>query len=149
MELNLACGHLSDDEFVAAFEQCTISPAAFHHVDHLRLAWIYTGRDDEEGAEEKLLVGIPRFAAKGVSIPNDRSQVATRCGFLKNSKAENTFGEWIASQPEFFGRWRLEKCYERTSCWVNPRALPAFRPNLHRSLDAWIPRGFARRMALC
>ena len=60
MELNLGCGHLSDDEFVAGFEECTISPAAFHHADHLRLAWIYAGRYDAEEAEEKLLAEIRR-----------------------------------------------------------------------------------------
>jgi hypothetical protein len=43
MDLNLGCGHLSDDEFVTAFEEGTISRAAFHHADHVRLAWIYAG----------------------------------------------------------------------------------------------------------
>ena len=43
MDVNLGCGHLSDDEFVAAFEEWALSPAAFHQ-GHLRLAWIYAGR---------------------------------------------------------------------------------------------------------
>jgi hypothetical protein len=85
MDLNLGCGHLSDDEFVAAFEECRLSPAGFHHANRVRLAWIYTGRCDAKGAEEKLLAGIRRFAAKaGVpAIHNDTSLVATRCGFVE------------------------------------------------------------------
>jgi hypothetical protein len=52
MDLNLGCGHLSDDEFVAAFEECRLSPAGFHHANRVRLAWSYTGRCDAKGAEE-------------------------------------------------------------------------------------------------
>jgi hypothetical protein len=64
MDVNLGCGHLSDDEFVAAFEEGTVSPTAFHHADHVRLAWIYAGRCDAAEAEEKLVAGIRRFATK-------------------------------------------------------------------------------------
>lgn len=127
MELNLGCGHLSDDEFVAAFEQCTISPAAFHHADHLRLAWIYAGRDDAEGAEEKLLAGIRRFAAKA-GVP-EKFQYSTTVAWSrlvaasrKNSKAENTFDEWIASHPEFLDRRRLEEYYLRGQAAGSARA---------------------------
>jgi hypothetical protein len=137
MERNLGCEHLSDDEFVAAFEECTISPAAFHHADHVRLAWIYAGRYDAEGAEEKLLAGIRRFAAKAgvpekfqytMTLAWSRLVAASR----KNSKAENTFGEWIASHPEFLDRRLLEKYYSadkrlgepaRTT-WVPPDLAP-------------------------
>jgi hypothetical protein len=73
--MNLGCGHLCDDEFVAAFEACTISPAAFHHADHVRLAWIYAGRCDAKKAEERLLAGIRRFAAKaGVPLKSFNTQ---------------------------------------------------------------------------
>ena len=137
MELNLGCGHLSDDEFVATFEECTISPAAFHHADHVRLAWIYAGRYDAKGAEEKLLAGIRRFAAKAgvpekfqytMTVAWSRLVAASR----KNSKVENTFGEWIASHPEFLDRRRLEKHYSEDklrgeparTTWVPPDLAP-------------------------
>ena len=137
MELNLGCGHLSDDEFVTAFEECTISPAAFHHADHVRLAWIYAGRYDAEGAEEKLLAGIRRFAAKA-GVP-EKFQYTTTVAWSrlvaasrKNSKAENTFGEWIANHPEFLDRRRLEKYYSEDkllgeparTTWVPPDLAP-------------------------
>ena len=30
---------MNDDDFLAAFEGATLPPDAFHHRDHLRLAW--------------------------------------------------------------------------------------------------------------
>ena len=37
----MSTGTLSDDQFVEAFESGKISSKGFHHVDHIRLAWIY------------------------------------------------------------------------------------------------------------
>jgi hypothetical protein len=114
MELNLGCGHLSDDEFVAAFEEGAVSPTAFHHADHVRLAWIYAGRCDAAEAEEKLVVGIRRFATKA-SVP-EKFQYTTAVAWSrlvaasrKNSRAENEFGQRIASHPEFLDRRLLSK----------------------------------------
>lgn len=35
---------MTDDEFVQAFEDLSLPPAAFRHADHVRLAWIYLTR---------------------------------------------------------------------------------------------------------
>ncbi len=135
MELNLGCGHLSDNEFVAAFEEGTISPAVFHHADHARRAWIYAGRYDAEGAEEKLLAGIRRFAAQAgvpekfqytMTVAWSRLVAASR----KNSKAENTFGEWIASHPEFLDRRLLEKYYSGDKRLGEPARTTSVPPDL-------------------
>ena len=32
---------MSDSDFLRAFESCSIAVSDFHHVDHVRLAWIY------------------------------------------------------------------------------------------------------------
>ena len=137
MEVNLGCGHLSDDELVAAFEECALSPALFHHADHVRLAWIYAGRCDGKEAEEKLLAGIRRFAEKAgapgkfqytMTIAWSRLVVSAR----RNSKGESTFGEWIANHPEFLDRRLLEKYYSKDklenelarSAWVPPDLAP-------------------------
>lgn len=91
----------------------------------MRLAWIYAGRDDAEGAEEKLLAGIRRFAAKAgvpekfqypMTVAWSRLVAASR----KNSKAENTFDEWIASHPEFLDRRRLEEYYSEDKLLGQP-----------------------------
>ncbi len=133
MDVSLGCGHLSDDEFVAAFEECALSPSAFHHADHLRLAWIYAGRCDAKEAEEKLLAGIWRFAEKA-GVPGKFQCTATVAwsrliaASREDSKAESTFGEWIASHPEFLDRRLLEKYYSKEklqselarATWVPP-----------------------------
>ena len=133
MDVNLECGHLSDDEFVAAFEECALSAAAFHHADHLRLAWIYAGRYDGAEAEETLLAGIRRFAAKAgapekfhytTTVAWSRLVAASR----RNSRATNTFGQWIASHPKFLDRRLLDKYYSKDTLrgelarttWVPP-----------------------------
>ena len=35
---------MTDSEFVDSFEDCTLPSTAFHHRDHVRLAWIYLRR---------------------------------------------------------------------------------------------------------
>ena len=137
MDVNLGCGQLSDDEFVTAFEQGAISRAAFHHADHVRLAWIYAGRCDAQKAEERLMAGIRRFAAKA-GVP-EKFQYTTTLAWSRlvaasreNSNAVNTFGEWIARHPEFLDRRLLDKYYsEHTlqseparSTWVAPDLAP-------------------------
>jgi hypothetical protein len=35
---------MSDDDFIAQLENCTLPEAAFHHADHLHAAWLYLTR---------------------------------------------------------------------------------------------------------
>ncbi len=35
---------MSDDEFVAAFENCTLPLESFRHADHVRMAFLYLAR---------------------------------------------------------------------------------------------------------
>jgi hypothetical protein len=135
MDVNLGCGHLSDDEFVAAFEECALSPALFHHADHVRLAWIYAGRCDAKEAEEKLLAGIQRFATKAgvpgkfqytTTVAWSRLVAASR----KHSKSDSTFGEWIANHPEFLDRGLLEKYYSKDKLQSEPARATWVPPDL-------------------
>lgn len=54
---------LSDVEFLAGFEACTLPPTAFNHVGHLRVSWICLQRFSPEEAERRVCEGIARFAA--------------------------------------------------------------------------------------
>ena len=51
---------LEEAEFVAQFESCTLS--AFHHQDHVRLAWIYLKREPPLVALTRFAEGLQRFA---------------------------------------------------------------------------------------
>ena len=35
---------MSDDEFVAAFEDCSLPLESFRHADHVRMAFLYLGK---------------------------------------------------------------------------------------------------------
>jgi hypothetical protein len=47
---------MTDREFVAAFEACTLPAELFDHREHVRLAWLYL-------REQPLLEALPRFIA--------------------------------------------------------------------------------------
>ena len=53
---------LTDDDFVARFESCTLPNSAFHHQDHVRLAWIYLRRHSPLEALTRFAEGLRRFA---------------------------------------------------------------------------------------
>lgn len=46
---------MGDQEFIAAFENCTLVAEDFHHLDHVRMAFLYL-------AQFPILVAIQRFS---------------------------------------------------------------------------------------
>src|SRR5258707_9904156 len=52
-----------DDAFLRAFESGALPNSAFHHRDHLRLAWLYLRRDGPELGTARVIDGIRQFAA--------------------------------------------------------------------------------------
>ena len=53
---------VSDGDFLSAFESCELPAGAFHHRDHLRLAWIYLQRLDPIEAGVRISLSIRRYA---------------------------------------------------------------------------------------
>ena len=54
---------LSDDEFVARFEDATLSTESFHHSDHVRMAFLYLCRYPALEALQRFSASLARFAA--------------------------------------------------------------------------------------
>jgi hypothetical protein len=54
---------MNDAEFVASFEAGSLPGSAFHHRDHVRLAWIYLRRHPALEALGRFMEGLKRFAA--------------------------------------------------------------------------------------
>lgn len=54
---------LPEADFVARFESCTLPASAFHHRDHVRLAWIYLRDLEPLDALARFTGGLKRFAA--------------------------------------------------------------------------------------
>ena len=53
---------MTDDEFLRSFEDCSLPATAFHHRDHVRLAWLYLRRHPVLEALTRFSVGLKRFA---------------------------------------------------------------------------------------
>jgi hypothetical protein len=53
---------MTDQEFLDAFESGHLSPAGFHHRDHLRLAWLQVNRLGLEAGAAAVAGGIRRYA---------------------------------------------------------------------------------------
>lgn len=54
---------MSDDEFLAAFLDCTMPPAGFDHHGHVRVAWLLLRRHPLPEAIERTCDGIARLAS--------------------------------------------------------------------------------------
>jgi hypothetical protein len=52
---------MTDDEFIASFEDCSL--AAFHHADHVRMAFLYLCRYPALEALQRFSASLVRFAA--------------------------------------------------------------------------------------
>jgi hypothetical protein len=55
---------LSDDDFVQAFLSGALTPAEFHHRDHLWLAWCLVRQRGMESATHTITAGIRTFATR-------------------------------------------------------------------------------------
>jgi hypothetical protein len=57
-----SAAELADDDFIARFEDCTLPSTAFHHRDHVRLAWLYLRRQPPLAALTRFVESLKRFA---------------------------------------------------------------------------------------
>jgi hypothetical protein len=54
---------MTDDELVDGFENCTLANEAFHHEEHIRVAFLYLSRYPALEAVQRFSTAIERFAA--------------------------------------------------------------------------------------
>ena len=54
---------MTDDQFVAAFESCTIHNEDFHHADHVRLGFLYMCRFSGVEGMRRFCEALKRFAS--------------------------------------------------------------------------------------
>jgi hypothetical protein len=136
--------HLSDEEFVRAFESCELAGASFHHADHVRLTWIYVCRFGEQSATAKVLAGIRRFALHNGSP--QKFHFTQTCAWVRlisaaqrESADVKTFLEFVDVYPELLDANALARHYSKAlldspaarAGWVEPdiSPLPSPSPN--------------------
>ena|ERR1700722_15294989 len=138
-ENNIRSGtlHLSNDEFVRAFEGCEIAGDLFHHADHVRLTWIYVRQFGEADAMERVLGGILRFAthlgkAEKFHYTQTCAWVRLIAAAQRRSADLTTFADFIVAQPHLLEAGALAKHYSKMllespaarATWVEPDLSP-------------------------
>ena len=53
---------MTDDEFIASFENCSLGNESFHHSDHVRMAFLYLRRYPALEALQRFSTSLIRFA---------------------------------------------------------------------------------------
>jgi N-formylglutamate deformylase len=119
----LACAEsLEDAAFVAAFEAGTLG--AFHHADHVRLAWLYLGRYPVQEALGRFEEGLKRFAARR-GQPHLYHETITWAYLLvirerlARAEAPETWPSFAERNPDLM-RWPsplLKKLYRDETLW--------------------------------
>lgn len=89
---------MTDQEFIRAFEACTLPAERFDHQGHLRLAWLYLRDFPLAVAEQKTAEGIRRYAT---SLGAADKYHATVTGFLLRYLAALTRVFPAENWPEF------------------------------------------------
>lgn len=54
---------MTDDEFITSFENCNLTSEAFHHSDHVKMAFLYLSRYPALEALQRFSASLTRFAA--------------------------------------------------------------------------------------
>jgi hypothetical protein len=134
MEPTAGCSHLSDVELREQFESLQLSPAAFHHADHVRLAWIYVRELGPAAAEQCLLEGIRKLAIHA-GAPMKFLYTATVAwarlvaAALQKDSADVPFAEWIARHPELLNKDLLDEFYSAGTLKADPARSYWFEPD--------------------
>lgn len=95
---------LTNKEFVAQFENCSLNPALFSHEAHIRLAWIYIVKYGKDKAEERIQKYLKAFV-KHVGA-TDKYNVTLTIAAIKivahfsNESDKNNFSEFILEYPK-------------------------------------------------
>ena len=108
---------LSDAQFLAAFESCTLAASAFRHYEHVRVAWLYLGAAPLEEATALMGAGIRHFALYHTGSEGKYNETLTRAWIRLvaharvTSPGAPTFAIFAAANPALFDRERAFEFY--------------------------------------
>lgn len=129
---------MTDEEFARAFEAGSVTPEAFDHLAHVRVAWVYLRESaSEEEALARMRAAIRRFAAAaGASGKYHETITVLWMRLLADVKAGGSAGELadvLRTYPaladkdlplRYYSRERLFSD-EARAAWVEPDRQPA------------------------
>lgn len=107
---NLVAAHLDDAELLRAFESGELEPSAFHHLDHVRVAWLYVKSGPPLAALSRFSEALRRFAA-AAGKPGLYHETITWAFLLlirervERSGGAGSFAEFVEQNPDVL-TWR-------------------------------------------
>ena len=104
----------ADEQFAAAVERGEAPSGEFHHIDHLRLAWIYLRRYGTEKAGVRIAETIRRFAAHHGQSARYHETMTQAWLQLVAAAGGASFEEALAAQPELLDKDCLSTYYSAT-----------------------------------
>jgi len=123
---------VSDAELLEAFEQCTLSNSAFHHEDHIRVAFLYLSRLPALQALQRFRDSLVRFAETHgkAGLYNETVTWAyiliIRERMARAGRAQD-WSEFKAANPDLFDRGRdLLRRYYRSETLTSALAKSTF-----------------------
>jgi hypothetical protein len=125
-----------DDEFIRAFESCTLPKEAFRHREHLRLAWLYLRRLPYSEAAASMERSIRAYAAHHGALQKYHHTMTLVWMRLVAAAAdacsEQDFDAFLNAHPalldksaprRFYSAERLEQPAARAA-WLEPDLSP-------------------------
>jgi hypothetical protein len=136
-------GGETDEEFLAAFEAAQIPKAAFHHREHVRLAWLYLRRHGPAEGTARMREGIRSFAASN-GVPGLYHETLTTFWVLAVQAAHRAdpeapdFESFALRHPELLDKALVRRHYRDGTIesararmeWVEPDRAPLPEPGL-------------------
>jgi hypothetical protein len=122
---------LDDIAFLAAFRDATLPTDAFHHRDHVRMAWLYIRAHGPAAAAEAFAADLRRFAtAKGVPGLYHATITGAYVALIAERDAAMPGATWTAfadAHPDLLA-WKpgvLDRYYSAERLW-SPAARAQF-----------------------
>ena len=114
--------HAADEAFRLAFERGEIPNDAFHHRDHLSLAWIYLRELEPDAAAVRVTDGIRRYAeyhAAGARYHETLSRAWVRIVALAvaETPGAGAFDELLSLRPHLLDKKLPLKHYSAATLW--------------------------------
>ncbi len=125
-------GQMRDDEFLAAFENCSLTRADWTHAAHVRVGWLYLSTGDSfDGVLATVRDGIKRFNRAVLDKPEGYHETITH-GFLRLIRARVLsgpphldFASFQQTHPDLFSSKALGNYYSK-ALLDSPRARHEF-----------------------